>query len=84
VINYLSNIAKERMNFTIPGEVCFSNHKPFSNKLAAGLKKEARLIEKETNELRTSNVQRPTSNNVFCQFKKRLSKAKIPFEIRFG
>jgi len=27
------------------------------------------------------NIERPTSNNVFCQFKKRLSKANLPFEI---
>jgi len=34
----------------------------------------AGLIEKETNEHRTSNTERPTSNNVFCLFKKRQSK----------
>jgi len=28
-----------------------------------------------------SNIERPTSNNEFCQFKKRLCKAKPPFEI---
>jgi hypothetical protein len=30
------------------------------------------LIENETNERRTSNVQHRTSNNVFCQFKKKI------------
>ena len=30
------------------------------------------------------NVEHPTSNNVFYQFKKRPSKANQPFEIRFG
>ncbi len=38
-------------------------------------------IEKETNEHRTSNIERPTSNNVFCQLKKRLSKTNLPFGI---
>ena len=33
------------------------------------------LIEKETDERRTSNIERPTSNNEFYQFKKRLSEA---------
>jgi hypothetical protein len=28
------------------------------------------MIKKKTNELRTLNVQRPTSNIEFCQFKK--------------
>jgi hypothetical protein len=28
----------------------------------------ASLIEKETDERRTSNIERPTSNNEFCQF----------------
>jgi len=41
----------------------------------------ASLIKKETDERRTSNVERPTSNNVFCQFKKRLGKVNLPFEI---
>jgi hypothetical protein len=36
---------------------------------AAGLKT-ASLNGKEASEHRTSNVERPTSNNVFCQFKK--------------
>ena len=31
----------------------------------------------------TINIERPTSNNVFCQFKKRLSKANLPFEIQW-
>ncbi len=29
-------------------------------------------------EHRTSNIERPTSNNEFCQFKKRLGKANLP------
>jgi hypothetical protein len=36
---------------------------------AAAGKKTTGQIEKETNEHRTSNIERPTSNNVFCQFK---------------
>ncbi len=36
---------------------------------AAGLKKTASLIGKETDERSTSNVQRPTPNIVFYQFK---------------
>ncbi len=36
-------------------------------------KKTATLIEKETNEHRTSNTERPTSNNVFCQFYKKMT-----------
>jgi hypothetical protein len=32
-------------------------------------------IEKETNERRTSNIERSTSNTVFCHFIKRLGKA---------
>jgi len=36
---------------------------------AAAGKKTAGQIEKETNEHRTSNAQRRTSNNVFCLFK---------------
>jgi hypothetical protein len=31
-------------------------------------KKTAGQIEKETDERRTSNIERPTSNNEFCQF----------------
>jgi hypothetical protein len=31
-------------------------------------KKPAGQIEKETDERRTSNIERPTSNNEFCQF----------------
>jgi hypothetical protein len=38
-------------------------------------KKTASLIGKETDERRTSNIERPTSNNEFYQFKKRLSEA---------
>ncbi len=38
-------------------------------------KKTESLIGKETNERPTSNVQRPTSNNVFCQFKYKTDKA---------
>jgi hypothetical protein len=56
--------------------------------------KAASLIGKETDERRTSNIERPTSNTVFCHFIKRLSKptsanrlrrarSDIPFEI-FG
>jgi len=41
----------------------------------------ASLIKKETIEHRTSNIERPTSNKVFCQFKKRLNKANLPLEI---
>ena len=48
---------------------------------ATGLKA-ASLIKKETAERRTSNIERPTSNNVFCQFKKRLCKAKPPSKFR--
>ena len=36
----------------------------------------ASLIEKETNEHRTSNIERPTSNNVFCQFKKKTEQSE--------
>ena len=38
------------------------------------------LIGKETDERRTSKVEGPTSNNVFCQFKKILSKPACPNE----
>jgi len=41
----------------------------------------ASLIKKETTEHRTSNIERPTSNKVFCQLKKRLNKANLPLEI---
>jgi len=34
------------------------------------------------NEHRTSNIERPTSNNVFCQFKKRLNKTTSPDWLR--
>jgi hypothetical protein len=44
----------------------------------------ASLIEKETNERRTSNVEHPTSNTVFCQFKKILSQVNLTIEIRHG
>jgi hypothetical protein len=37
-------------------------------------------IEKETNERRTSNIERPTSNIVFCHFIKKLRKVNLPFE----
>jgi hypothetical protein len=33
-------------------------------------KKTTSLIKKETNKRRTSNIERPTSNKVFCQLKK--------------
>jgi hypothetical protein len=38
-------------------------------------KKTASLIGKETNERPTSNIERPTSNNVFCQFKYKTDQA---------
>ena len=42
-------------------------------------------IENETNERPTSNAERPTSNNVFCRFRKKTeqhaARAKQPFEI---
>jgi hypothetical protein len=48
-------------------------------------RKTAGQIEKETNERRTSNIERPTSNTVFCHFIKRLSKADLPFgNMRFA
>jgi hypothetical protein len=40
----------------------------------------ASLIEKETNEHRTSNVQRPTLNNVFCLFKKNRARQIYPLK----
>ncbi len=43
-------------------------------------RKAASQIYKETNERRTSNTERPTSNNEFCHIIKKLSKAKPPFE----
>jgi len=55
-------------------------------------KKTASLIKKETDERRTSNIERPTSNNVFCQLKKDratrgasacAARANLLFEIRF-
>ena len=45
---------------------------PQASSLIAGLIK---------NERRTLNIERPTSNNVFCQFKERLRKANLCFEI---
>jgi len=33
------------------------------------------------NEHRTSNIERPTSNNEFCQFKKEIEQANLPFKI---
>ncbi len=47
----------------------------------------ASLIGQETNEHRTSNIERPTSNNEFCQFNKKrgasacAAGANLPFEI---
>jgi hypothetical protein len=43
--------------------------------------KKAGLIEKETNKLRTLNIERPTSNIVFCQFKKIMSNTR---RVRFA
>jgi hypothetical protein len=48
---------------------------------AAGQKKAASLVVKETNERRTLNIERPTSNNVSCQFKKKPEQSNLPFEI---
>jgi hypothetical protein len=42
----------------------------FSGFSPAASQKAASLIEKETDEHRTPNIERPTSNNEFCQFKK--------------
>jgi hypothetical protein len=41
---------------------------------AAGLESN-QFNRKETNEHRTSNIERPTSNNVFCQFIKKTDQA---------
>jgi hypothetical protein len=43
--------------------------------------KAAGLIEKETNEHRTSNTERPTSNNVFCLIYKKLRNTVPPIDI---
>ena len=58
-----------------------------NNSMVSGVSVQRRLwprassqIEKETNERRTSNIERPTSNTVFCHFIKRLSKADLSFE----
>jgi hypothetical protein len=42
---------------------------------AAAGQKAAGQIEKDTNEHRTSNIERRTSNNVFCLFKKKTEQA---------
>ena len=52
----------------VPGVRCQCSALPLANKTAS-------LIVEETDERRTSNIERPTSNNVFYLFNKKAEQA---------
>jgi len=52
------------------GSTLYQSSLQFSGVTTVAASTATSLIEKANNEHRTSNIERPTSNTVFCQFKK--------------
>ena len=71
------------MMITFTGSVQVSGVPPQADRWPENFirgRRAAALIEIETNERRTSNIERPTSNIVFCHNIKRLGKVNLSFE----